>query len=226
MDSKRFPKKAIQPLLGKPLLSWSLTRLSSLPFPLVLATSQRSIDEPLVSLASSLSIPSFQGQTHNVLSRLLDTLVHFQWSWIVRISGDSPFIDPQLISQAIQIAQSLPPHENYIVTNLFPQRSYPPGFSVEVLSKHALLSLQKHTLSRSWQEHVSSFAYQNPHLFSLTPMPVPQLFSPKEYDTLSFTVDYPQDLKKLSHIASSIPQPLLAPWHEFVNASLKLHAKN
>lgn len=227
LDSSRFPNKALKPLLGMPVLSWSLTRLSTLNLPLVLATSDRQIDQPLLTLCQKLNVPVFRGHAHDLLKRLFNTIVFYEWDWLVRISGDSPAIDPNLVLKAIDILkkQNLSNSKNtYIISNLYPTRSYPSGQSVELISLSSLTKLISLTnnLNPTEREHVTSYAYKNPDLFSILSF-YPKTPSPKN---INFTIDYPQDLEKISEIASSMESPITANLQEWIDAHLLYNLKS
>ena len=60
--------------------------------------------------------------------------------YFVRVSGDSPMIDPKLIDKAIKISKKTKGHD--IITNVFP-RTFPKGQSVEVIKTFTLKKFEK-----------------------------------------------------------------------------------
>ena len=86
-------------------------------------------DDKIENFCIEKDIPCFRGPLEDVAKRMLDAAQYYKKDAFVRINGDSPLIDPCIISNAIKIYQN----KNYdLVTNVFP-RSFPIGQSVEVI---------------------------------------------------------------------------------------------
>ena len=81
----------------------------------------------------------------------------------VRISGDSPLIDPKIVDQAIQLYEN---SESDLVTNIL-IRSFPKGQSVEVLRSETFLRILPE-FDKYEQEHVTPFYYRHPERFRIT----------------------------------------------------------
>ena len=73
-------------------------------------------------------------------SRLYETAKANKAKFFVRISGDSPLIDPKIIDKAIKISHKQGKYD--IITNVFP-RTFPKGQSVEVIKTSILKSILK-----------------------------------------------------------------------------------
>ena len=84
--------------------------------------------------------------------RLHDTAKKNKAKYFVRISGDSPMIDPRLIDKAIGISQKQKGYD--IITNTFP-RTFPEGQSVEIIKTSILKKYSKHFSSLD-KEHVAN----------------------------------------------------------------------
>ena len=76
----------------------------------------------------------------------------------MRISADSPLIDPVIIDKAIKIFNSQKKKYD-IITNVFP-RSYPKGQSVEII-KTAKLRYFLSKFNKEQKEHVTKYFYKN-----------------------------------------------------------------
>ena len=83
-------------------------------------------------------------------------------SHVVRISGDSPLIDPNLILHLFQSIR----YEIDIVTNVFP-RSLPKGFSCEIIKIETLKRILDFTNDLKYREHVTNYIYDNPDKFKI-----------------------------------------------------------
>ena len=165
MTSSRFPGKVLHTCGGKPLLGWTLSRLSTLSSltQIAVITSTEQSDDPISHYCSDQAIACFRGNLHNVLERYLQACRFFQVKYFVRICGDSPLIDSSIVSRALRIFSQA---DVDIVTNTF-KRTYPKGQSVEVVSRNALERLSTYDLSSSEREHVTSGFYNRSKIFRI-----------------------------------------------------------
>lgn len=154
----------------------------------MVATTDRDLDDPLVSFARVEGVEVFRGATNDVARRAFNCLQAFGLARIVRISGDSPFMDPALLSA---IAERAEMSAADIVTNVHP-RTYPAGMSVEVITETALRKIVHEAPDGVDREHVTRFAYRNPKMFLIENVPSPD----NSLADLTLTVDTPADLDK------------------------------
>jgi spore coat polysaccharide biosynthesis protein SpsF len=160
---------------------------------IVVATSDRGIDDGIAALATREGVDVFRGATDDVAGRALACVEARGAERFVRVSGDSPFIDPSLIADMLARAEE---RGADIVTNVFP-RSYPPGASVEVVSAAAMRRIVEATDDREDREHVTRYAYRHPEAFVIENVTAPR----GRYNGVSLTVDWPRDLERASFIA-------------------------
>lgn len=160
MDSRRAPGKVLADLHGRPMLGRVLDRLrraTSMPR-VIVATSDRPIDDPIEAFARQENAEVFRGAADDVAARATACAEAFGLDWFVRICGDSPFIDPSLIDAAAALYRRAAPD---VAGNLFP-RTFPKGCSVEAISAAAMRRLLRETDDPSLREHVTAFIYQQP----------------------------------------------------------------
>ena len=120
--------------------------------------------------------------------RLYKTAIKHKAKFFVRISGDSPLIDPKLIDKAIKISKK---NKNYdIVTNVFP-RTFSKGQSVEVI-KTSILKKYSRNFSKLDKEHVTKYFYKNFNKFLIKNF----TFSDKN-KTMKLSIDTKKDLKNI-----------------------------
>ena len=130
MDSTRCPGKTLADVQGKPLLTYVVERAELVETAeIVVATSNRAIDDGIVDLATKLGVKSYRGSAEDVAGRLLDCAQANGFDWFARLNGDSPYLSPSLLRDGIRHAVD---DDLDFVTNLMP-RSYPYGISCEVL---------------------------------------------------------------------------------------------
>lgn len=106
MDSSRFPSKAIALILGKPLLWHVIERSKKIGIPVIVATTERKIDDSIIQIVKDCNVEIFRGSYKNVLDRFYQTAKKFSIENIFRISVDTPLIDPRLCAKMVKFFQS------------------------------------------------------------------------------------------------------------------------
>ena len=165
MSSIRFPGKVLAPLAGKPLIAHVLARIceSFSKDRVVLVTSKDSTDDPLaLYVTNELGIVVFRGSLDNVVERFQDCLRDYPCDWFVRICGDSPVIDPELLNWMLaQVSENLD-----LVTNVA-ERTFPSGQSIEIVRVNTFLGWKPVELTKSEQEHVTTRFYSSPEKYRI-----------------------------------------------------------
>ncbi len=139
MDSQRLPGKVLMDLSGKPVLYYVLERVKNINISeVVIATSTRKIDDPIVDYANQKKVKVFRGASDDVLDRAIKCAKYFSANCVLRICGDSPFVSFELANQAIEIMKEKIPD---IVTTNCP-RSWPIGSSVELATIETLETIK------------------------------------------------------------------------------------
>lgn len=161
LGSQRFPRKMLADLHGWPVLRWSIERLKRCKrvHEIVVA----SPDKELTELAYDAGVRGFQylEDENNVLARYLKCAHWCDAEVVVRITGDCPLIDPELVDNTIK---GFVENRVDISTNVF-QRTYARGFDCEVTHVNVLKRIFHLTIDRRYREHVTLFAYEHPELF-------------------------------------------------------------
>lgn len=165
MSSRRLAGKVLHPVAGKPMLKWIYDRLSQADnvSKIVISTSNSVSDAPIVEFGRAQKIPVHRGSLDDVAGRLLDCARREGASLFVRISGDSPLIDPMLVDQAITLASAAPCD---LFTNV-QSRSFPKGQSVEVIRTQALARAWRIMSDTKDYEHVTRYFYSHPEDFTI-----------------------------------------------------------
>ena len=99
MGSSRFPGKVLEDLAGHPLL-WHVVkrvRRSGRVDKVVVATTDRSTDEPIARFCEEQGIGCFRGSEQDVLDRFYQAAKASPADALVRITADCPLIDPDVI---------------------------------------------------------------------------------------------------------------------------------
>lgn len=194
LDSSRLPGKALRPIAGKPLIDRVIDRClaASRGSPVIVATSDRAVDDAIANHVSRRDVPLFRGAAEDVAGRALACAEEYGLDLFMRISGDSPFIDPALIDRCLDRARD---GAADLVTNVFP-RTYPAGVSVEAIRRVAMRRIVEETLDIEDREHVTRYAYRRAERFTIENLEAPD----DRYSGLSLSVDTPDDHAKASWI--------------------------
>jgi spore coat polysaccharide biosynthesis protein SpsF len=196
LGSKRFPGKMLSDLAGKPVLQWVIERLKKAKT--IHQVIVASPDKELVDLAYSLGGWGFYdtGDPNNVLSRFIKAANWGNAELIVRICGDCPLIDPELVDNCVNAYVD---NRVDIVTNVL-RRTYAKGMDVEVMHRNVLKRIMHLTEDKDFREHVSLYAYENPSLF--------KFHSIRDFEDLSWlnvSVDTMDDLDKIKKFVYNYP---------------------
>lgn len=165
MSSQRLVGKVLLPLAGKPLLRWVYDRLSQADSisNIVVSTSKSASDVAIVDFCREHKIPVHRGSLDDVAGRLLDCARREGADSFVRISGDSPLIDPVLVDQAVALASAAP----YDLTTNVQSRSFPKGQSVEAIRIQSLARARANMRDLEDREHVTRYFYTHPRDFAI-----------------------------------------------------------
>ena len=136
---------------------------SKLVTDILVATSTEESDDQIFQFCTSKCYQVFRGSLNDVGERLHDAAKAKSCNNFLRICGDSPFIDPQIIDQAISLSET---SDFDLVTNVFP-RSFPKGQSVEVIKTKSLEQVLQKNRSCEHKEHVTSYIYKHHSQFRI-----------------------------------------------------------
>ena len=166
MGSSRLPGKVLKEILGKPVIWHLINRLkrSKLIDKMVIATTDKTDDEPILKLAEEMGIDSFAGSEDDVLDRYYQAAKRYNVDTIVRITADCPLIDPVLVDKIVEYYLENRNRLDYVHSGL----SYPDGIvETAVFSFTALEKAWREARLASEREHVTSYIWKNPHLFRI-----------------------------------------------------------
>lgn len=190
MSSTRLPGKVLRTIKDKPLLWYILSRLktsSSLWENCVVATSSMKEDDRVAEYCEKNGVSVFRGELDRVAVRLYEAATHFGFDYFFRVNGDSPFVDLDLFSKAIDRINH---RDCDLVTNLKP-RSFPYGVAVELIKTEALGRAIKQMQSPLDFEHPTAIIYDNPEIYSIENI----LREGESLDDCRLTVDTEEDFE-------------------------------
>ncbi|MDH3975360.1 MAG: NTP transferase domain-containing protein [Deltaproteobacteria bacterium] len=200
MSSKRFPGKTLYKVQNKPLISFLLETLSKCRGldDILLATSIDKSDDPILDYCEKKSVRHFRGSLDNVAERFKDIIEAENIDAFVRLSGDSPLLDPQIIEKAVALYRK---NEYDIVTNVL-NRSFPKGQSVEVVNAKTFLEAYSELKSNEDKEHVMPFFYRNKDKYNIF-----NIESDYDASTVQLSVDTDGDMRIFKLILNKMDRP-------------------
>ena len=188
VSSSRLAGKVLRPILGKPMLALQIERIRRARriAELVVATSAEASDDPLVPLCEGARVLLFRGSLDDVLDRVYKAAVTYAPDHLVRLTGDCPLADPEVIDEIIRV--HLQTGSDYTSNTLKP--TYPDGLDVEVARFSSFESAWRNARLRSEREHVMPYLYNNPDRFRLH-----NVADTVDRSAMRWTVDEPADFE-------------------------------
>ena len=155
MGSTRLPNKVMLPINGVPLIELLLHRLALTKRidHIIVATSTSHGDKPLAAHVHGLGYEVFEGSEINVLERFYHAAKAHEPEIVVRITGDCPLVDPELVDA--MIADFAIGKVDYL-SNLTPP-TFPDGLDVEVFTFSSLQQAARNAVTLDQREHVTPF---------------------------------------------------------------------
>lgn len=201
LDSTRLPGKTLMEAGGKPLLWHVISRcrqVSVLRQSVVVATSDRSIDDPIAAYCRRQNLFCYRGRLDDVAHRALSCARACEFDYFFRVNADSPFVDPGLLGAAAEAASG---ESLDFVTNLKP-RTYPYGVSAELLRTTTFESAYRQFSQPGHFEHMTQYYYENLDRFRWR-----NLLNPAPADPHTrLTIDTPEDFDRFRDVLAATAQ--------------------
>ena len=199
IGGSRFPGKMLAPLLGQPVLLWTLQRIkqTQLPHRLVVVLPGDKANKELAKLCQKhgFDVECPDVDEKNVLGRYHAVADKYDAETIVRITGDCCLICPEVITGCIQKyyeGQYRPQYDHVGIA-----AEWMEGMDCEVFTRNALELAEFEATDAADQEHVSSFIWRQPRRFHCGTYPCP--FDLTQYQT---SIDTETDLLLAQSILS------------------------
>ena len=167
MGAVRLPGKTLMPLGGKTVLGWTVDRArgAKLVDEFVLATTTNKEDDVLEKFAAARQLSFFRGSEADVLDRYYRAAQHFGADAVVRISGDNPMVDSELVDMVVKSYRE--GDGGYVAVLPGKGSDLPMGFAVEVFSFEALEAAWREDDDIPGREDVTPFIQKNPERFAV-----------------------------------------------------------
>ncbi|MEC7929572.1 MAG: aminotransferase class III-fold pyridoxal phosphate-dependent enzyme [Pseudomonadota bacterium] len=204
LGSVRLPKKVLKPITGKPMIELLLNRLSKSKelSDIIVATSNRIENDELESLIETLGFKCTRGSEYDVLSRFYESAKSCQADVIVRITGDCPLVDSELVDKCVR--EYMKNDIDYF-SNIDPI-TYPDGLDIEVFSFESLQRAYQDASSKYDREHVTTYI-RNSEAFMKA-----SIQNSKDLSEQRWSVDEPEDLELIRNIFEYFAPDIYFSW--------------
>jgi spore coat polysaccharide biosynthesis protein SpsF len=187
LGSSRLPGKVLADLDGDTMLAHVVGRLRAARTidEIVIATTTKSSDDPVVTEARRLDVRAWRGSEQNVLARYIGAARTFAAGAVVRVTSDCPLLDPETIDKVVTALRS----STVDYASNTHTRSYPRGLDVEAFYLETLERIFDLATSAAAKEHVTAYLMEKPEAFSIH-----QVRAETDDSDLRWTVDTEEDL--------------------------------
>ena len=208
MRSTRLPNKVMLPINGVPLIELLLHRLALAKRidHIIVATSNAYGDKPLAAHVRGLGYEVFEGSEDNVLERFYQAAKAYEPEIVVRITGDCPLVDPELVDA--MIADFAIRKVDYL-SNLTPP-TFPDGLDVEVFTFSSLEQTVRNAVTPDEREHVTPFMRES-GIFTTA-----NFANHEDLSQERWTVDQASDLEVVKEVFGYFSPRLDFGWSEVI----------
>ena len=206
LGSSRLPRKALAPLLGRPLIERLIERVGQArrAQQIIITTSDQAEDDALAELAVRLGVLCARGPVNDLAARLHGAAQLAQADLLVRVWGDCPCMDPGVIDLAIEHSQGYDYLNNARIGDGADGfiRSFPFGLDIEVYRAEVLRGLAEDEPDPYFREFLVQ-ALHRPE----TTWRFGRLDSDQDYSDVHLSVDWPEDLELVRFVFERLYQP-------------------
>ena len=192
---------------------------------IIVATTTDKTDAGVPSLAKRAGAKAFRGSLEDVLARYYMAAKKFNLDIIVRITGDCPCVDPEMVDALVR--RHLATKSDYTANVV--KLTYPDGFDIEVFNFAALGAAYEQAREVSDREHVTSYLRNRPKLFKIVSCEAPAGFrrlgmrvtldTAEDYTLLCAVYDYLYSPRKAFTFREVTHLLEKKPWLQLINKS-------
>jgi len=198
LKSTRLPLKLLQPVENRPIFSHMLDRLklARRVDQIIICTSTNSQDDPLIELAEAEGVSSFRGDEDDVVKRLSDAATAFNLDYILSITADCPFSDPEYADRIVEAY--LETNADLIRALTLPHGAFSYGVKPEAFRK--IVEIKDQTNTEVWGRY-----FTDTDLFQVYDLPIENELH--RQPGLRMTLDYPADLEFFRAVFAALYRP-------------------
>jgi spore coat polysaccharide biosynthesis protein SpsF len=217
MGSTRLPGKVMLPLADEHVITHDVRRVQSAEHvtKTAVATSKRTADDIVTRYASRAGADVFRGSESDVLGRIYDTSRSANADVVVRITGDCPLIDPEMIDTSVR---EVTEGGAQYAANIF-ERTFPRGLDVEAFTFESFEQVHEEATEPHHREHVTPYYREQKDMFSSKNVTSENVFDDPQFqnrEDLRLTLDEADDYEVLRTIYENIPFDDILPIREAI----------
>ncbi len=200
MGSERMPGKVLKELAGIPSLIhiFNILRHTKNINDFAVLTTSLAEDDIIENICKENSVRVFRGSVHDVLDRFRTAALSIKPGRIIRVTGDDPLMDPEIIDKVIEEHSE----GDFDYTSNMVERTYPRGMDTEVIEYDALEKSWRSTADKDDHEHVTLYIRRHPEMFKIHSVKKEGM----RLDNLRLCLDTQEDLKLISEIYKHLYQ--------------------
>lgn len=200
LDSDRLPGKHLREIADHAMLFFLVERMRRTPEidAVLVATTERSCDDPLVKWADEVDCNTFRGDVDDVLGRFAAAAAYSGAEVIVKANGDNPLLAPEVVKVGIREMRD---HDYEFVTGKNAYTGLPVGLGAEIIQYKTLEHLDREVRDPLHRENITTFILENPESFKWGPIPVQSAWVAPD---LSLTVDTLEDFQQMSRLIKAL----------------------
>jgi spore coat polysaccharide biosynthesis protein SpsF len=188
----------MRPLAGTPMILFLLERIkpSRESDTIVLATTDLAEDDELANTVEMAGFPVYRGNSADVVARYVGAAELYGLDYVVRVTGDCPFVDAETLDYCVSHARRNAPFDLASTKGHFPV-----GIDYEIYGAATMAELhQGGELTPDDREHLTLFMYHHRSRFRIL-----DLEPLAEWRTdATFTVDTLDDYRRAQDIVSRL----------------------
>jgi len=180
---------------GRPAIDYLLERLgfSRNVERIVLATTTKSTDDPLVDYAAKKEVRCYRGSEHDVVKRCYEAARQFDLDHILRITADCPLIDHRVCDEVVNLYFS--EKADYVHTG----PSFAEGLDCEIFSLRVLREADENAKSVIDREYLSTYIKDHRERYKI--VTAQNRVDDSKY---RFTIDEPEDFQVVEAVIHSL----------------------
>lgn len=209
MGSKRLPGKVMKTIVDRPVIELLVKRLdlAAEVDQVVVATPLDPENMVLKNHVTSLGFKCHMGSERDVLGRVFDAAKEFKADIVIRITGDCPFVDPELVDSIVREFKN---SDADYISNINPP-TYPDGLDVEVFNFASLEKAHNEATTDFDKEHVTPFI-RSSGLFKTS-----NIEFETDLSTLRWTLDEPADFIVIDRVFNYFNPDIHFSWRDVLS---------
>jgi Spore coat polysaccharide biosynthesis protein F, CMP-KDO synthetase homolog len=193
------------PLDGSHVLTHDIRRVQEADTidEVVAATSTKTADDIIARYANRAGVTVFRGSENDVLDRMFSAATETNAEIVVRITGDCPLIDWDVIDAVVNhlVAEGMDYCSNIV------ERTFPRGLDIEAFSYESFKHVHKNAKEPHHREHVTPYYRENDNQFNLASVTSEEVFDEpwmQDRTDLRLTLDEADDYELLREVYNRV----------------------